>query len=140
MPAIDQCHHQIVHALEKAGWEVAPGPYTIPVSKGHVLHADIAAHQPSSTNGQARIIVVEVKCFADRLAETNELYTAIGQYLVYQSLLQPKGLAHQLYLAVPQSAFEGVFQRMGMAAVENNRIQMIVVSLATEEIVQWLVW
>jgi XisH protein len=137
MPAIDQCHNQIVHALEKAKWIVSPHAYTIAIQKGHVLHIDIEAHRASSLNGH--IIIVEAKCFAERNAETNEMYTAIGQYLVYRSLLKPKGLADNLYLGVPRSAYQGVFSRMGMAAVKENAIKMMVVDLEKEEIVEWLV-
>jgi XisH protein len=72
---------------------------------------------------------VEAKCFAEGSAETNEMYTAIGQYLVYRSWLKPKGLADNLYLAIPKSAYDGIFSRMGMAAVTENAIKMIVVDL-----------
>jgi hypothetical protein len=29
MPHLDDCHYQIVHALEKEGWVVVPFPYPI---------------------------------------------------------------------------------------------------------------
>jgi hypothetical protein len=137
MPRLDECHDQVVHALEKAGWSVDPNPFTVIVSKGHVLHIDIEA-QRRTPSGRQTIIIVEVKCFPASKAETDELYTAIGQYVVYRSLLRRRGLADRLYLAIPTSAFQGIFQRMGMEAIQENRVKMIVVDVEREEIEQWL--
>lgn len=137
MPALDQCHEQIVRALEKAGWHVQPKPFTFAIAKGHTLQIDIEAERHDEDNFQT-IIIVEVKCFPSNRADTEELYSAIGQYLVYKSLLIPRGQAEQLYLAIPENAYRGVFQRMGMAAVREYGVKMIVVDVESEEIVEWL--
>ena len=72
---------QVVHALEKAGWRIAPNQLslTTPMSE---LFVDIVARRRVEI-GDQEMIVVEVKCFPAGSANTTELYTAIGQYLVY---------------------------------------------------------
>jgi hypothetical protein len=137
MPALDRCHPIVVRALEKDGWTVAPRQQELYVSKRHILQIDIKATRQQ--NGTSRsLLFVEVKCFANRGDETTDLYIALGQYLVYRSLLKQKNIQADLYLAVPITAYESVFKRMGRAAVSENRIKMIVVDLEGEVITQWL--
>lgn len=137
MPAIDQCHEQIVHALQKDGWQVRDAPYVLPVTRTRRLFIDIQAKREQQ-NGSQNIIVVEAKCFLDTGTELNDLYTAIGQYLIYRSLLWRKGSTDELYLAVPVHAFNSVFQQLAMDVVNEIRVKMIVVDLDSEVIVQWL--
>jgi hypothetical protein len=88
MPAIDQCHQQVVRALEKEGRVVAPKPYTLPVpASSYPLFVDIEAHQVSAGEDKA-ILLVEIRCFSDESAATTDLYIALGQYIVYRSLLR----------------------------------------------------
>jgi hypothetical protein len=137
VPKLDECHHQVVHALEKAGWVVAPRPYTLYIDKTHRLHIDIEAR--FQQKGHVRsVMVVEVKCFDDPDTATTDLYTAIGQYLVYRALLEQKQVAIPLYLAVPEEAYQGIFRRMAMPVIQQNRIKILVVQLSDEVIAQWL--
>lgn len=136
MPATDICAPAIVRALTKDGWQVSPKSYQIWIDKLHRLHVDLEARygQPPFQT----IMIVEIKCFNDRRTEVPDLYTAIGQYLVYRSLMHQKEIRIPLYLAVPLHAYEGVFDRMGMPAIHDNKIKMIVVNIEKEEISQWL--
>ncbi|MDX1995938.1 MAG: element excision factor XisH family protein [bacterium] len=133
MPRLDECHPQVVRALEKAGWTVEPRPYRIFLDRRHTLHIDIEAKQNQQT-----IIVVEVKCFTTPDEETTDLYIALGQYQVYRGLLDEHNLDFPLYLAVPSQAYYSVFQRMGMPAVRNNRVKLVVVNIEQETIERWI--
>lgn len=126
MPALDQCHGQIVRALEKAGWDVDADPFVIPITGVRRLFVDIHAERTQG-NGRQMIIVVEAKCFADSRSELNELYTAIGQYIVYRNLLAQRGAVEPIYLAVPVHAFEGIFHQLAMEVIKEIGIKMIVV-------------
>ncbi len=131
MPALDRCHPQVVRALEKAGWNVAPKPYRLPLVGRPPLSIDIEAK-----NANNRIIIVEVKCFTDN--EVNDLYTAVGQYLVYRSLLRAQNINHSLYLAIPLPIYQGVFKEIGIFVMQETGIKLIVVDIENEVIVQWL--
>lgn len=58
---------------------------------------------------------VEVKCFSNLAEHIRDLYIAIGQYIVYQAMLDELNNPTPLYLAVPKTAydrlFDGVIQR-----------------------------
>jgi hypothetical protein len=132
MPALDACHSQVVHALEKAGWTVSPVPHAIRIpGRRYPLLADMRANR-----GQDEIIIVEVKCFLDD--PIGELYTAIGQYMVYRNLLRQSPSKPPLYLAVPSYAYRGIFNEIGMAVVNEAQIKLLVVEMDQEVIEQWL--
>lgn len=135
MPQLDFCHPQVVHALEKAGWAVSDNPYSLDTTL-NVLFVDIEAWRPDGNP----IIVVEVKCFREGTSDMTSLYNAIGQYLVYRSLLSRLRKNRTLYMALPANIYQGVFQFFGMPLVNELRINLIVVDLDKEEIEQWIEW
>lgn len=130
MPAIDQCHQQVTHALHKAGWAVDAKPYVLRLTSGRRLFVDIKAQ-----HDQNEIIIVEVKCFADNQIE--ELYTAIGQYLVYRNLLQRLQIHRQIYLAIPVTAYYGIVDELAIEVIREAKIKLIVVDIDNEVIEQW---
>ncbi len=136
MPQLDSCHPQVVHALEKAGWAVVVSPFRLE-SPLNDLFVDILLDRSSEPETQ-QIIVVEVKCFTDRNAQTYELYVAIGQYLVYRELLTANGIEHPLYLAVPSVAFYGIFEAIGMPVAIKTQMKLVIIDLDKEEVVQWI--
>jgi hypothetical protein len=136
MPAFDSCHPQIVRALEKEGWDISLDQFLIRIDRNHRVYIDIEAHHAESET----IMMVEIKCFQDIESETTDLYTAIGQYLIYRNLLERNAIRIPLYLAVPLEAYSGVFSRMAFPMISQNHVKMIVVDLEHEVINQWLNW
>jgi hypothetical protein len=137
MPALDQCHEQVVRALEKEGWDVHERPFVLPVTRRRRLYIDIHAEQSTRSQAQS-IIVVEVKCFPEADSELNDLYTAIGQYVIYRDLLRRRGVDNPLYLAVPVQAYNGVFKQMAMTVVSEIRIKMVVIDMDKEVVERWI--
>ena len=134
MSALDKCHPQVVRAVEKDGWTVSPLPFTLIIDRRNRVFIDIEAHQ----NNQ-QIMIVEVKCFSNSAIETTDLYSAVGQYMIYRHLLESKNLSYPLYLAVPKHAYEGIIQRMAMTFMQKNDVKLIVVDLDDEVITRWMV-
>lgn len=137
MPAIDQCEPQVIRAFGKADWTVIQQPVSIPLRPGYV-HADLRLqHQQRQTN----IIVVEVKCFPESRSVRDEFYHAIGQYLFYRALLKARGDSSDLYLTVPHEVYQRFFMdNLIQSILEDDKIQVVVVNLADEEITQWVTW
>ncbi|MBI1281705.1 MAG: hypothetical protein GC179_26500 [Anaerolineaceae bacterium] len=134
--AYDSCHQQIVNALMKAGWEIdSQSPYfRLP---DMFVNPDIRAVQRNGSVEQ--IIVVEVKCFANSDNDLDELYRAIGQYLIYRSVLKIKKLPYKLYLAVPIDVYDRLFRRDVVSeTIREAQIKMLLVDIDHEEVVQWL--
>ena len=134
--ALDSCHEQVVNALEKAGWDVEKAAYVIELDRIRVI-PDIRARQ---INGQVdEILVVEVKCFPNEENYQDELYRAIGQYLVYRTIMEMKAVPAKIYMAIPVFVYNRLFRRQVVAkTIQEAKIRLIVVDIEREEIVQWL--
>jgi len=95
MPKLDQCHHQVVRALQKTGWTVAPRATKL-YSENRQIFIDIRAWRQVNGTSQ-QILLAEVECFPDRRSLTTDLYIAFGQYIVYRALLAELEDPHPLY-------------------------------------------
>ncbi len=111
MSRLDRCHQALVAGLEKDGWQVSSHPFPIVVPSHRPLLADIRAIQDTN-----EILIVEVKCFPKETLD--ELYTAVGQYLVYRNLMRKMEIPYPLYLAVPAGAYHRLIQPV--VKLQNN--------------------
>jgi XisH protein len=136
MPRLDQCHEQVVRALEKEGWTVAKKQLKL-YAEDRQIFIDIRANRGINGTRQ-QILLVEVKCFPDRDSTTQELYTALGQYIIYRAVLAELNTPSQLYLSIPESVFTDIFDPTAKRAVKDNQIKIVVVNLEREIVVQWI--
>lgn len=134
--AFDDCHDQVVNALEKAGWQITEESYYIRY-QGFEVFPDIKARQ---TNGKTdEIIVVEVKCFADERHYRDDVYRSVGQYLIYRNILRLKRSNAKIYLALPSFAYDLLFINLVVEeTLKESNISLLVVDIEAEEIVRWI--
>jgi XisH protein len=130
MPALDYCQNQIIRALQKAGWTVSAKPQRLIVGR-RVVYIDLIAMQDSHK------VFIEVKCFVD-FDSTHEQYAAIGQYLIYRTMLQALGDSTPLYLTIPSKINDGKLDRIMRSVIDNNRIKLLTVDIAMESVRQWI--
>ena len=136
MPALDQCHEQVVRALQKDGWQVNDTPLRLSTAQ-RTVYIDIEASRNLNGNFQ-QIVLAEIKCFRDRDSTTRELYTAIGQYIIYRAMLAEVSMSVSLYLAIPDAIHETVFDSTVRRAIGDNEIKLVIVNLETETVTQWI--
>jgi len=136
MPALDQCHHQVVRALQKDGWVITDQPLYLSTEKRQV-YIDIGAQQ-SGNGSRKRIAVIEVKCFLDTDKMTTDLYIAVGQYLFYRAVIADRNINAPLYLSVPENIYNEFFDAIARTVMSENQIKLVIVNLETETIAQWI--
>src|SRR3972149_4677346 len=129
MPALDECHAQVVSALQKAGWIVHPRQRRRKIGR-RVIYIDIVAALP---DGQRYI---EVKCFP-RPTEIQEQYSALGQYLVYRTMLALLNDPAPLYLAVSSTIYEDYFDEVMRQVIRVNHVKLLVFDARMEEVQEW---
>lgn len=135
MPAYDVCHEQIVRALQKEGWRVDDRPQRLNYDERSIF-IDVRATR--SMNGSSQqILLIEIKCFIDRDSTTRELYTAIGQYIIYRALLNERNLNIPLYLAIPDDVYHDIFDSTVQRAIKDSQIKLVIVNLESEVITLW---
>lgn len=137
MPARDRYHDCVKASLEREGWTVTHDPLRLRWG-ARDMYVDLGAETLLAAELGATRIAVEIKSFLGPSPVT-ELERALGQYVLYQDLLQQIHAGRRLFLAVPRGAYEGIFQDpLGELLLRNQRIMLIVFDPAREEITQWI--
>ncbi|MBK7200225.1 XisH family protein [Candidatus Amarolinea dominans] len=136
MPARDLYHDIVRNALIKDGWTITHDPFHI--GYGDVdIYVDLAAEQPIAAEKEGRKIAVEVKSFLG-YSVVRDVEQALGQYVLYRSIIEEVDSQRVLYLAIDMIAYESVLQRAGFQMIiAKNNVNIIVVELKKEEIVKW---
>lgn len=102
------------------------------------VFVDLGAEKPIATEKAGRKIAVEVKSFIGR-SIVRDMEQALGQYVLYQSLLTDAEPDRTLYLAVDSEVYESIILRTGFQrAISRNRMRRLVVHMDVEEIFQWI--
>jgi hypothetical protein len=136
MPAKDTYHEGFKNALIKDGWEIVRDPYTIRY-EGLKLFADLAGKKLFSAQKEDINIIVEIKSFLN-ISPIHEFQCALGQYILYRTLLSEIAPNYHLYLAIEQEVYETFFQQEGIKLViEQYQILLIVINITEEEIIKW---
>jgi hypothetical protein len=133
MPAKDRYHDTVVHALQKAGWNIVKEQVSQVVLNRYVL-IDLQAYRSEG----AILVLIEVKVFDQSVSQIANLSDALGQYLVYQTILDYIGELSPLYLAVPDTAYHGILSEIiGQSVIERYDVKLLVFNAESEEIVTW---
>lgn len=137
MPAKDLYHDAVKSALIKDNWAIIADPYHIQY-KDIDLYADLAAERPIAAEREGQKIVVGIKSFVGRSLMT-DFHLAVGQYKVYQMLLQETAPEYDLYLAIDDITYNNFFKREGIEfLVRSSQIKFFVVNIDEQEIVEWI--
>lgn len=136
MPPRDRYHEAVRTALEREGWTITHDPYLVAYGQA-TLHIDLGAEMPIAAEKAGRKIAVEVKTFMGPSPNT-DLERALGQYVLYRTLVTVKEADRQLFLAVPMDAYNAVFDhRDGQRLMESSDIKMIVYDPESKEVLRW---
>lgn len=134
----DAYHDVVKSALEKDGWTITHDPLYLAVSSVEAFIDLGAEQQPIAAEKGGEKIAVEIKSFLGP-SDINELEKAIGQYMLYAAILMEKEPHRILYLAVPKSAYYGVFAKpIVNQFVKSQKIRFIIFNEFEERITQWI--
>ena len=137
MPARDRIHEIVKNALIKDGWTITHDPFTIFFGK-RALYADLGADKPLAAEKGTESIVVESKSFASQ-SEIYDLEHAIGQFVLYRVLMQNPLPNSKLFLAMPEIAFQSLFEdAIGLRIIEHVQLKILTVDFNRAEIVRWV--
>ncbi|MCU0571263.1 MAG: XisH family protein [Oculatellaceae cyanobacterium Prado106] len=146
MPQRDAIHSLIRQALIKEGWEITDDPYVVSFGE-RFLFIDLAASagMPSRIAGRVigarrgqEQIAVEIKEFRGQSAIA-DLEQAIGQYMLYQLLLEQVDPMRKVYLAVASKTFDEILSEpIGELVIRELPLRLIVVDVETIEVKQWI--
>ena len=137
MPAKDIFHDKVRRALEKDGWTITDDPYSLKWDDNENLFVDLAAEKLIVANKGADKIAVEIKTFIGR-STMQDLYLAVGQFVVYRTAIEQTEPDRVLFLAVPMEILRDVFRREKAGIlVEGIGLKIIGFDVQKEVIVEW---
>ncbi|MDJ1176099.1 element excision factor XisH family protein [Roseofilum capinflatum] len=137
MPQYDLYHHEVKNALSKDGWLITDDPYTLEY-KGLRLYADLGAEKLLAAEKEERKIAIEIKVF-NSISQITELQKAIGQYNMYQSILNRVSPERKLFLAISEEVYNDFFQKPAIQDIINDQKMYLMIFDPEQEVIcQWL--
>ncbi|MBD2634558.1 XisH family protein [Limnothrix sp. FACHB-881] len=135
--AKDIYHNTVRVALEKDGWVITDDPLVLQIGK-RSTYIDLGAEKLLTADKAGKQIAVEIKSFLSR-SPVKDLEAALGQYVLYQGIMDFKSIQRSLYLAVRDDIYWSLFSEpIGQIFLENRQLSLIVFDPVTEEIVKWI--
>jgi hypothetical protein len=136
MPARDRYHHQVRAALEKDGWTITHDPLRLTYGRRD-LYVDLGAERLIAAEREGEKIAVEVKTFGSS-SDLVDLEQALGQYLIYNTVLTETQPDRLLFLAVTTTAYDAVFtEEFGELMLRSHRIRLMVFDEMAMEVREW---
>jgi hypothetical protein len=137
MPAKDIYHNTVRTALEKDGWTITNDPLTLEIGD-RSLFVDLGAEKILAAEKQGRKIAVEVKSFLS-VSPVHDLEEALGQYIVYEDILELSEPERNIYLAVREEVYLDIFSEpLGQVLLRKKRLKLIVFDSSREIIIRWI--
>jgi hypothetical protein len=137
MPAKDIYHNTVRTALEKDGWTITNDSLTLE-SGDRSLFVDLGAEKILAAEKQGRKIAVLVKSFLS-VSPVHDLEEALGQYIVYQDILELSEAERNIYLAVREEVYLDIFSEpLGQVLLRKKRLKLIVFDSSREIIIRWI--
>lgn len=135
MPVKDRYHDAVRTALVKDGWTITHDPLRLEVGKSK-LYVDLAAERLIAADKGEQRIAVEVKSFLGH-SVIADFEDALGQYLLYGRVLQGTHPGRLLWIAMPQEAFDELFNDPEWDQLRQGLARILVYEPAEEVIIRW---
>jgi hypothetical protein len=134
----DTYHGAVRRALEQDGWTITHDPLMLAFGTTD-LYVDLGAEAPLGAEKAGRRIAVEVKSFLG-VSQVTDLERALGQWFLYEFLLQEQEPERTLFLALPDRAYESLFENIpaGRRLVAERRLRLLVYDPEAERTVRWI--
>lgn len=134
--AKDKYHELVKRLLTDEGWIITHDPLIVKTLLSK-LEVDLGAEKVIAAEKGNEKIAVEIKSFLGH-STLHEFYKALGQFVVYLAALEREEPERQLYLAIPQYAYEYLFQDpMTDDIAQAHGLKLIVYNVKNEKITKW---
>lgn len=134
---MDLYHSTVKQALVHDGWTITHDPYRLSIEEKR-LYADLGADRVLAADRGVQKIVVEVKSFLG-VSDVKDLEQALGQYVLYQHVLEIVEPERDLYLAISTHVYESLFTiEMGKLLLQKGTLKLLVFDAENEVITQWI--
>lgn len=136
MSARDKIHYHVANSLTKDGWTIAHDPLRVRWKQRN-LQIDLGAERLLAAERGTEKIAVEIKSFAGK-NDLEDLYKALGQFVLYREALSKVEPERVLYLAIDSQTYRNFFDGLeGESLIAREGIKLFVFNKKTEVAVLW---
>ncbi len=138
MPARNIHHSAVVQALQDDGWTITHDPLLIRFGDRR-LFIDLGAERGTigAVRGSERIAVEIASFVAD--SPVRDLQEAIGQFVVYRTLLSQEEPERSLFLAVSTRVYDSILSEpLGQLVAAEVRLRVLVFDPHEQKVVRWI--
>ena len=136
MAGKDIYHDDLRAALVRDGWTITHDPFRLRWGKKDYF-VDLGAEQLIAAELRGRRIAVEIKSFVGA-SVVDDMEKALGQYLIYRSIMRRREPNRELFLAVPNHVAKMFEEPLGLMLMEDYDLRVIVFRPKNKEISSWL--
>jgi XisH protein len=136
MAAKDLYHDDVRSALIKDAWTITDDPLRLRWGKKD-YYVDLGAERVIAAEKPGRRIAVEIKSFLGP-SVVDDMEKALGQYLIYRSIMRRRQPDRELFLAIPQSIAKLFDEPLGLLLLEDYDLRVLVFHPKRREIIRWL--
>jgi len=134
--AKDKYHDLVRTLLEEEGWTITDDPLVVKTEFAK-LRIDLAAEKLLGAEKDGQKIAVEIKSFIGH-SKLNDLYGALGKFVLYLPALEEAEPSRVLYLALPEHAYDYFYQdSIAEKIVKRNDIKFILYDPDLKKIIAW---
>jgi hypothetical protein len=137
MPQRDIYHDTVVEALVIDGWKITDDPLWLSYG-GRNVYVDLGAEMPIGAEKNGQKIAVEIKSFVS-VSDLYDLELSLGQHELYKGILEEIEPERQLFVAIPEFAYDGIFSEpIGVLVIKRANLKLIVFDENQKRIVKWI--
>ncbi len=134
--ARDLFHDVVKTALIKDGWTITNDPLFLKVG-GVDFFIDLGAEKLLAAERDNHKIAIEIKSFINT-SGLSDFHLAIGQFINYRVALEVFEPQRELFLAIPDTAYETFFQKaFPQMVIEKYQLKFLVYDVNSEVILEW---
>lgn len=130
-------HDAVRNALVKDNWDITHDPLKLPWGRRD-LFVDLGARKVLAAEKEGRKIAVEIKSFRGA-SLVHDLERAIGQFVLYRSLLAREEPDRMLYLAIPEPILKDIYaEQLADVLLEDELARIFAFDAKEEVITRWI--
>ena len=131
-------HDAVKAALIADGWTITNDPLRMQIGiRNMFVDLGLEREVIAAERGREKI-AVEIQSFTGK-SPLNDLYHALGQYLVYRSALKENKVDRRLYLAISYDSYDWIWrERIGEIVRLDYQVRLIVYDSSPDGGLQWI--
>lgn len=129
-------HETVKIALVAAGWQITDDPLRVTIGR-RLAYIDLGAKNVLTASRNGREIAVETKSFVGA-SLLDDMYGAVGQYVMYRLALARQDDVPPLYLALSTVACKLILEEQLNTFFDELSVRLLIFNPVNQQIEQWI--